>query len=207
MKARWEQEVRGRLRAEIRHFVRSLSELVASDADEDKTRLIVTNFLRDGLGLDTSEGLVPDHGVRVGGRLVAYVEIKRCTQKLDMRQVQKYAVNEGVEWIILTNGQVWQVYHLTSGLPVIIDKVLQVDLPGSPKGLFYLSKESLERGLLDELWKIKAATSPRALSGILLSDTLLDAVRKELRRQTGYNGDLADLERIIREDVIRADAL
>ncbi|WP_432925393.1 hypothetical protein ACQPZZ_32525 [Microbispora sp. CA-135349] len=45
-----------------------------------------------------------------------------------MRQVQMYAVNEGVEWTVLTNGQVWQVYHLTGGLPVVVDLTLKVDL-------------------------------------------------------------------------------
>ena len=209
MKAKWEQEVRGRLRTEFRLLVRSISALIAADADEDKTRLVVSNFLRDGLGFDTSE--FAGHGVRVDGLLMAYVEVKRCSQALDMRQVQKYAVSEGVEWIILTNGRVWHVYHLTGGLPVIIDRVLQADLisDGSAalKSLFYVSKEALRRGLLDDLWKAKTATTPRSLSEILLSDTLLDAVRKELRRQTGYNGDLGDLARIIREDVIRAEAL
>ena len=41
-----------------------------------------------------------------------------------------YAVNEGVEWIILTNGAVWQVYHITGGLPVAIDLAFEVDLLG-----------------------------------------------------------------------------
>ena len=53
------------------------------------------------------------------------------TQKLGikhLRQVQAYAVNEGVEWMVLTNGQVWQVWHLTGGLPVAVDLALEVDL-------------------------------------------------------------------------------
>ncbi len=41
-----------------------------------------------------------------------------------------YAVNEGVEWLILTNGQVWQVFHVTGGLPVLIDLAFEVDLLG-----------------------------------------------------------------------------
>jgi hypothetical protein len=222
MKAKWEQEVRGCLRTEIRNFSRSLTDLIASGADEDKTRYLVTEFLREGLGFDVYEDLTVEgesaaaHGVRVDRQLVAFIEVKRCTQKLNMRhlcEVQMYAVNEGVEWIILTNGQVWQAYHLTGGLPIIIDRVLEVDLLGDGSagqkadGLFYLSKEALRRRLLDDLWKTKAATTPRSLSEILLSDALLDALRKELRRQTGYNGDIVDLARIIRADVIRADAL
>jgi hypothetical protein len=41
-----------------------------------------------------------------------------------------YAVNEGVEWIMLTNAARWQAYHLTGGLPVVIDLAVDVDLPG-----------------------------------------------------------------------------
>jgi hypothetical protein len=41
-----------------------------------------------------------------------------------------YAVNEGVEWMIRTNGQVWQVWHLTAGLPVELTMALEVDLLG-----------------------------------------------------------------------------
>lgn len=126
--------------------------------------------------------------------------------------MQMYAVNEGVEWMILTNGQVWQVWHMTAGLPVIIDLALEVDLIGeggwAVKGdaLFYLSKDAFKRRLMDELWKARAATSPKSLSHILLSDSVVEAVRKELRRQTGYNAESKELERILRTDVLR-DAL
>lgn len=124
-----------------------------------------------------------------------------------------YAVNEGVEWMILTNAQVWQVYHLTGGLPVVVDLAVEVDLLGelSPaektEALFHLSKDALKRRTLDELWKAKAATSPRSLAAVLLSDTVVDVVRKELRRRTGYNGDDGDLARIIRKDVLRPELL
>jgi hypothetical protein len=39
-------------------------------------------------------------------------------------------VNEGVEWMILTSGQVWQVWHLTAGLRVQLDMALEVDVLG-----------------------------------------------------------------------------
>jgi predicted type IV restriction endonuclease len=58
-------------------------------------------------------GEFADYGVRIDKQLVAFIEVKRCTTKLGpkhLRQVEMYAVNEGVEWMILTNGQVWQVY-------------------------------------------------------------------------------------------------
>ena len=64
-------------------------------------------------------------------KLIAFLEVKRVTTKLaakNLRQVETYAVNEGVEWVILTSGVVWQVYHITGGLPIVVDLALEVDL-------------------------------------------------------------------------------
>jgi predicted type IV restriction endonuclease len=208
----------------MRRFGGPLADLVERDANVGDTRLLVTDFLCAGLGFDKDDlatgyrikGECADYGVRIDRRLVAFIEVKRCTQRLSMRHlrpVQMYAVDEGVEWIILTNGRVWQVYHLTGGLPLIIDLVLEVDLLSDDSlarkadGLFHLSKEALKRRLLDDLWKAKTATAPKSLSGVLLSEAVVDAVRKELRRRTGYNGDSTEIARALRERVIRAEAL
>jgi hypothetical protein len=134
---KWETEARDRLKAAIRRYSKPLADLVARDANEGDTRLLVTDFLCDGLGFDkyadlTTEyqvkGEFADYGVRIDRELVAFIEVKRVATKLStrhLRQVEMYAVNEGVEWIILTNGSVWQVYHITGGLPVAIDLALR----------------------------------------------------------------------------------
>lgn len=56
-----------------------------------------------------------DYGIRIDKQLVAFVEVKRISTRLDvkhLRQVEMYAVNEGVEWMVLTNAANWKVYHL-----------------------------------------------------------------------------------------------
>src|SRR5258708_4630555 len=130
---RWEAETRDRVRTAIRRFARPLADLIARDANEGDTRLLVTDFLCEGLGYDKYEDLTTeyqvkgefaDYGVRIDKQLVAFIELKRCTTKLSarhLRQVEMYAVNEGVEWMILTNGHVWQVWHLTPRLPAVLD--------------------------------------------------------------------------------------
>ncbi|MBA2897790.1 hypothetical protein [Nonomuraea soli] len=113
--------------------------------------------------------------------------------------------------MILTNGQVWQVYHLTGGLPVEVDLAFEVDLlsdstPASKAdSLFFLSKDAFKRRLIDDLWKARAATSPRSLAQVILSDTVLDTIRREVRRQTSHNADAKDLARVLREEVLRAE--
>jgi hypothetical protein len=222
---KWEQETRERLRSFVRRFNKPLQDLITRDANEGDTRLLITDFLCDALGYDKYEDLTTeyavkgefaDYGVRIDKQLVAFIEVKRVTQKLNLRhlrQVQMYAVNEGVEWMILTNGQVWQVYHLTGGLPVVVDLALSIDLlgEGGPTAkadqLFYLSKEAMKRHLIEELWKAKAATSPKALADALLSDAVVDGIRKEVRRSTGHNADVKEIARIIRAEVLRPELM
>src|SRR6266540_118749 len=220
-----EREARDRLKAAIRRFSRPLSDLAARDANEGDTRLLVTDFLCDALGFDkyadlTTEyqvkGEFADYGVRIERELIAFIEVKRIATKpatKHLRQVEMYAVNEGVEWVILTNGAVWQVYHLTGGLPVAIDLALRVDLLADESlsrkvnQLFYLTRESLKRRQIDELWRAKRATSPQSLAQVLVSESVAEEVRKELRRQTGHNVDAGELVRLLRETVVRPECL
>jgi Type I restriction enzyme R protein N terminus (HSDR_N) len=222
---KWEADARDRVRAAVRRFARPLADLVARDANEGDTRLLVTDFLCDGLGYDKYEDLTTeyqvkgefaDYGVRIAKQLVAFIEVKRAATKLGakhLRQVEMYAVNEGVEWMILTNGQVWQGWHLTAGLPVGLDLALEVDLlgDGGPTQkadiLFPLSKEGFKHRVIDDLWRVTAATSAKSIGTAITSDTVVEQIRKELRRQTGHNMDPAELKDLIESSVLRPDAL
>ena len=222
---KWELEGRERLKAAIRRFTKPLADLADRDANEGDTRLLVTDFLCDGLGFDkysdlTTEyqvkGEFADYGVRIDRELMAFIEVKRIATKLapkHLRQVEMYAVNEGVEWVLLTNGAIWQVYHLTGGLPVVIDLALEANLLSDEtvaqkaNQLFYLTRESLKRRQIDELWKAQRATSPKSLSEVLVSESVADAIRKELRRRTGHNIDGQEIVRLLRETVLRPECL
>lgn len=222
---KWEQEARDRLRAALRKFNKPLADLAARDANEGDTRVIVTDFLCDALGYDkyadlTTEyqvrGEFADYGIRIDKELVAFIEVKRVATKLTikhLRQVEMYAVNEGVEWCILTNGVDWQVYHITGGLPVMVDLALTVNLLGDETAtqkvnqLYYLTRESLKRRQIDELWKAKRATSPKSLAKVLLSAPVATAIRKELKRITGHAVDEAEVLRLLKETMLRPECL
>src|SRR5215212_7359233 len=119
---KWEAEARERVRAGIRRFSKPLNDLLARDANEGDTRMLVNRMLTDVLGYDefndlTTEyqvkGEFADYGIRIDRDLVAFVEVKRVATKLGakhIRQAEMYAVNEGVEWMILTNGVQWRAY-------------------------------------------------------------------------------------------------
>ncbi len=220
---KWETTARDNVRAGLRRYAKPLNEMIARDANEGDTRLLVTDILCDMLGYDkfadlTTEyqvkGEFADYGVRIDKDLVALIEVKRVATKLNqrhLRQVEMYAVNEGVEWIILTNGAVWQVYHLTGGLPIQVDLVMQIDiLDGTPTakkvdGLYYLHREAMKRQAIDDLWLARRATSPKSLALAILSDAPLTQIRRELKRTTGHSIENTELAELLRESVIRPD--
>ena len=222
---KWETETRERVKVSVKKFQKPLADLVARDANEGDTRLLVTDLLCEGLGYDKYEDLTTeyqvkvdfaDYGVRIDKQLVAFIEVKRCTQVLNQKhlhQVQSYAVNEGVEWMVLTNGRNWQLWHMTPGLPVLMDKVLDIDLLSDETvakkadAMFYLSREAFKRKAVDELWKQRAATSAKAVAKIVMSEKVIEEMRKELRRQTGFNADAKTITETLRTEVLRPEVL
>src|SRR5262245_53367743 len=222
---KWETVARERMKGAIKQFSKPLADLFARDANEGDTRLLVTDMLCEGFGLDkytelTTEyrvkGEFADYGIRLDKELIAFLEVKRVTTKLaakHLRQVETYAVNEGVEWVILTSGAVWQVYHITGGLPIVVDLALEVDLFGDETSaqkanqLYYLTKESLKRRQIDTLWQAKRATSPKSLAKVLTSENVVTAIRKELKRTTGQSVTDPEVIRLLSATVLRPECL
>lgn len=222
---RWEEEARSAIRAGLRRFSKPLKDILARDANEGDTRLIVTDFLCEALGYDKFDDLTTefairgefaDYGVRIDKQLVAFIEVKRATQQLNarhLRQVETYAVKEGLQWILLTNGHVWQVYHVyaKTGQQVATHLVLEIDILGEEStsrkidGFFYLHRSALKRELIDELWKRRVATAPKSLASVLLTEPVLDALRKEIRRTSKYNPEHVELAKILKHEVMRPE--
>jgi predicted type IV restriction endonuclease len=223
----WEENARTAIRSAIRRYSKPLAELVSRDANEGDTRLLVTDFLCEGLGYDKFEDLITeyavrfefaDYGVRINKQLTAFIEVKRAAQTLNvkhLRQVETYAVKEGLEWLILTNGQHWQVYHVTAatGRQVQTQLSFEVELLGDETPtqkidkLFLIHREAFKKNVITDDWRGKAATSPSAIAQSLLSETVVDAIRKDIRVRSKFNADVRDLTELLKKDVIRAELL
>lgn len=219
---KWERDARARLKAAVIRAVDPLKELRERNANEGDTRLLVTELLVGGLGFDRFRDLTTemrvkadfaDYGMHVDHELVAFLEVKRITTAINerhLRQVRNYALDAGVAWMILTNGAIWQAHHLSiePGAPVETEITIDVNLlgpePVSKKvdRLFLLTHESLRRRQIDAHWHREQARSARSLARALLAEPVLDALRKELRRQTGHNEAVQEIEGLLRANVL-----
>ncbi|MBB5494210.1 hypothetical protein HNR07_005347 [Nocardiopsis metallicus] len=149
----WETSVRGRVAAAIDRFSGPLTDLAERDANDGDTRMLVADFFSVGLNFSKFQDLTTeyrtsgdsiDYAIILEGELFAPIEVRRIGQDLDLRNIQmarRLAVDEGADWVFLTNGRVWRVYHLRpdpgGGAPQPVT-VVDVDL---------LDEEAYERNV------------------------------------------------------------
>lgn len=93
-----------------------------------------------------------------------------------------------MEWVALTNGVIRRVYRVSFAKPIDQQLVLDLDLlaliPKSREhidNLYLLMRESITKSGLLAYHDHKEATSRFFLAGVLLGDTVVETIRRELR--------------------------
>jgi hypothetical protein len=129
--------------------------------------------------------------VKIDGRLERLVEVKSIgldPKDAHLKQVVDYAANQGVEWVILTNGARGRVYGVTLTTPINQEFVLEFDLTELShrsgrhlEWLYLSSREAITRAAPPDFHTQRQATSRFRLSTIVLSDPCVEVVRRELR--------------------------
>ena len=190
-----------RLSSVLKRFQPIVSSAKARDVNEADTVVIVIDLLAELFGFDKYSEITREHSIKstfcdlaikLDGRIEFLIEVKAVGLELKdahVKQAVDYAANQGVEWVALTNGSLWRVYRVSFAKPIDQQLVLDLDLLTlSPKNgedldnLFLLTRESIVRSGLVAYHDHKEATSRFFLAAILLSEPVLETVRRELRR-------------------------
>jgi hypothetical protein len=204
-----------------------LSAAKARDVGESDTVTIVTDMLADVFGYDkyseiTSElaikGTYCDLATKIDGVVQALVEVKSVGTDLKDphgKQAVDYAANKGVDWVLLTNGVCWRVYRVLFGKPIDQDLVIELDFcalnakSSSDLDLIFMwCKEGWSRSVLGDYHTQKQALSRFYIGAVLLTDPVLDAIRRELRRVSpGVRIENEQIEAVLSTEVIKREVL
>lgn len=197
------------------------------DVSEADTVTLVKDLLSEVFGYDKWSELTSEHAIRgtycdlaikIDEKLAQLVEIKAIGISLEDRHVKQavdYAANQGVEWVVLTNGIVWRLYHVLFAKPIDKQLIAEIDLltidcrkEAQQEMLFLFTKEGVTRGAQQEMRDRKDATSRYVLSALILNnESVLSCIRRELRRVVEVNVDEKDIATVLRDQVIKRDAL
>lgn len=224
---RMSTKVATRVSTGVKRFQPILASAKARDVNEADTATITLDMLSEVFGFDKYSEITGEHAIRgtyvdlavkLDGKLHFLVEVKAIGQTLEERHVKQavdYAVNQGVEWVVLTNGAQWRTYKVTYGKPVNQELVMDVDLlalnprnQGHMESLFPLTKEGIAKSALQEHHEQRQATNRYILGAVILGEPVLEAVRREVRRLSpGVRIELEDLRDLVANEVLKREVV
>jgi hypothetical protein len=221
------KKVAERLVAGIKKYQPILASAKARDVGEADTVTIVKDMLGDVFGYDkysevTSEyairGTYCDLAIKTDGSLQTLIEVKAIGLELKdphVKQAIDYAANQGVDWVLLTNGMCWRVYHLTFSKPIEQELVVSIDFStlntraeNDIELLYLWCKEGWQRSVLDEYNTQKQALSRFFVGAMLQTEPVLEVIRRELRRiSPDVRIDIEQIRGVLANEVIKRDVL
>lgn len=198
---------------------------------EADTRAIVQKVLTDMLGWEMIGDVTQETGIKGGycdfmvryeGKPFAVVEVKKISGGLTenhLTQARHYAQDNPLNWVILTNGDEWQVHHLyynkrrgenpepmlfhlftTSFTDTTIRASERVEL------LYLLSKEAKRHDELEAYHDLLQALSPQELAKRLMREDVMDRIRIGIKNDIGFRIDNDELAERIAE-IIKDEAI
>jgi predicted type IV restriction endonuclease len=199
----------------------------ARDDGEGDTVIIVTDVLAEVFGYDkynelTAEfairGTYCDLAIKLDGAIQALVEVKAIGSELKdahVKQSVDYAANQGVDWVVLTNGATWRVYRVLFAKPIEQELVVELDFCSlNPKtaadleALYLFTKEGWVKSALGDFFTQKQALSRFFLGAMILSDPVLEVIRRELRRVSpDVRIDLEEIKNALASEVIKREVM
>lgn len=214
--------------ARLRNLCRKGLDAKLGEAD---TRAIVRAVLVDMLGWDEFEDITQEEAVKGGycdfmirydGVPYAVIEVKRIGINLNdghLRQARHYAQDNGLNWVILTDGDYWEVQRLyydkhKSGnpepklFPIGCTSFTDPEVKSADRVefLYLLSKEACRKDELSDYSGVVQALSCESIASRLFQNDVLDRIRIGIKSDTGLKVTNREVAERIAE-VIRVSAL
>lgn len=184
-------------------------------------------MLGEVLGYDKYSEVTSEHAIRgtycdlavkMDGNLEWLLEVKAIGLELKEHHVKQaidYAANQGVDYVILTNGVNWRVYKVTFAKPIDQELVFELDFCGlSHKNqkdlelLYLISREGWGKSLLGEYHSHKQVLSRYVLGAMILSDSVIDVIRRGLKRiSADIRVDQQEVREILSAEVLKREVL
>jgi predicted type IV restriction endonuclease len=132
-----------------------------------------------------------------------------------LKQAVDYAANKGIEWVMLTNGLIWEIYRVFFAKPINQELVLRIDFSTiSHKNdddineLYVLSREGMDKNTLDKYFIQKKALSKYYIGAIVLSPSILGRIKRQIKRiSPEVKVTEEQIKEVIETDVLKREIL
>ena len=197
-------KIKERMTKGLKKFQPVLQKALAADVNESDTVTIITDMLCEIFGYDkyehiTSEFAIKktycDLAIKLNDKVPFLIECKAIALNLKddyVRQATNYAADSGIEWVVLTNGIEWKIYHITFGKPIDKELVYEFNMcelntknQADVELLYYLCIEAFapnSKATLEDLRQQKQIFNRFVIGQVILTDAGIDSIRKCLRK-------------------------
>lgn len=195
-----------RVTAKLKKFAEVFTKAREDEANESDTVMYLIKFFEEVLGYDPLVGEITkevpikerhcDFSVVLDKKTHFLVEAKSAGIKSlnakHIEQAENYASRAPINWVLLTNGVEWHLYHVAFDPVAGISHNLVFELNFLEKWktdpdlvwdtLSVLSKGNVQENGLETFYEQKKLLSPKAVVKVLLGEEVLKKVRHELNK-------------------------
>lgn len=221
------KKVTDRVVSNVKRYQQILATAKTRDISESDTVMIIADMLTDVFGYKKHEeittefairGTYCDLAIKVDNDVRFLIEAKAVgidLKEAHIKQAIDYGANQGVEWIVLTNGVRWQFYKIHFNKP--IDKSLVFDLnileiKANDEDLVEcfgtLCRECYSKGSLSEFYAQQQALSKYMVATVVLSEPIIAVLRRELKKLAPkLKVDAEQIQALLEHEVIKRELL
>lgn len=220
------QTISKRMKNGVRDFKKVLDDAKKRDVNEADTVTIVGDMLKDVFGYDPYEDVTREYAIRgtfcdlavkIDNSPKILIEVKAIgTTRLEekhAKQATNYGINENIPWVVLTNGIVWNIYHVIAdgkAKPKISNigsfDLLEQSYDDMENAMYALCKEGIKKSAIEELKEHHAAVNKYHIASLLTSEEVLKVLTREIKRSAkNIKIKIEDVKSVIREEIIKRE--
>ena len=216
-----------RISAALPKFMKVLAQARERDVNESDTVTIVTDILEEVFGFDkyteitreyAIQGTYCDLAIKTAKKIEYLIEVKAIgigLKDTHLRQAVSYASQEGIRWVVLTNGIMWQIHRVTVEDRVESTKLIEFDFTAlNPRKkddqemLFLLCKRGVQKDLIDEFYEYRQSVNRYTVGAVLLTEPVISVIRRELRKiKDGLKVSNEEIEELVSNEVLKRDLI
>jgi predicted type IV restriction endonuclease len=185
-----------------------IEDIAQKDANEAETRTRIHDIFGMLMGYDRFEHIKQEDPIRGAGEPMRcdlaiqinheesakpdfLIEVKRVNVDITLKhigQAARYAIDLGCEWVLLTNGREWKLYHVSFSKPpqttLIESWNFTTDTPVTlDKKFGIISYRNIKKGSLPRLWEKRNVLTTMNLLKIFLSEQSIRSIRSKFKRE------------------------
>ncbi len=219
------KKTRDRLVKQIPRFQKILADAKNRDIHESDTVTIIVDMLDEIFGFDKYTEITSEHAikatfcdlaVKLDGSVKYLIEVKAIGLDLKenhLRQAINYGANEGIPWVVLTNGMHWQVHKIAFERPISSELVATINFEELSHRrnedlelAFLLCKQGIKRQVIEEYHERSQVVNRFTVAAIVQTDPVVASIRRELRRiAPGLKIDGSEIQEMLETAVLKRD--